>query len=215
MISHHHKTVFVHIPKCGGQSIETAFLNDLGLDWSTRAPLLLRENKNPLLGPPWLAHLLASDYVKYKYMTEEQFDTYYKFAVVRNPFSRVISLYNYLSRDLSLDDFIEGWLKELFVYRNDPEKGQPKNRRMSLFVRPQADYIFGQNERLVDSVFQLENIGNDISTIKEKTGLVSEVLHRNSSKKKVSTSDLSNRNIDTIVELYSCDFEILGYDVTL
>ena len=31
MISHEHKTVFIHIPKCGGQSVETCFLDDLGL----------------------------------------------------------------------------------------------------------------------------------------------------------------------------------------
>jgi hypothetical protein len=31
MISHPHRTLFVHIPKCGGQSVEHAFLNALSL----------------------------------------------------------------------------------------------------------------------------------------------------------------------------------------
>ena len=33
MISFPHKTIFIHIPKCAGQSVEETFLNDIGLDW--------------------------------------------------------------------------------------------------------------------------------------------------------------------------------------
>ena len=44
MISHKHKTIFVHIPKTGGQSVESVFIEDEGLTWDTRAPLLLRRN---------------------------------------------------------------------------------------------------------------------------------------------------------------------------
>ena len=54
VISHEHRCVFVHIPKCAGQSIETVFLEDLGLDWSNRSILLLRPNECPDIGPPRL-----------------------------------------------------------------------------------------------------------------------------------------------------------------
>ena len=52
MISHNHEYVFVHIPKCGGQSIEHVFLNDLGLEWHNRSPLLLRPNDNLEIDSP-------------------------------------------------------------------------------------------------------------------------------------------------------------------
>ena len=95
LISHSHKTVFVHVPKCGGQSIETAFLADLGLDWETRAPLLLRLNDNLRLGPPRLAHLIARDYARYHYLSDELFRSYYSFAILRDPVARTVSLYNF------------------------------------------------------------------------------------------------------------------------
>jgi hypothetical protein len=60
MISHKRKCVFVHIPKCAGQSIESVFVNDAGLTWEDRAPLLLRPNANNRVGLPFLAHLTYS-----------------------------------------------------------------------------------------------------------------------------------------------------------
>ena len=48
MISKAHKTIFVHIPKVAGQSIETMFLNDLNLKWDERSKLLLRKKRKNL-----------------------------------------------------------------------------------------------------------------------------------------------------------------------
>lgn len=62
MISHEHKTVFIHVPKVAGQSVELAFLRQLGMTWEERAPLVLRHNPDPAKGPERLAHLLAREY---------------------------------------------------------------------------------------------------------------------------------------------------------
>ena len=51
MLSHQHKKIFIHMPKTAGQSIETLFLDDLGLKWDQRGSLLLSRNTNRTLGP--------------------------------------------------------------------------------------------------------------------------------------------------------------------
>lgn len=163
MISHHHKCVFIHIPKVAGQSIETVFLNLLNLTWETRGPLLLRENNDSKLGPPFLAHLKAEDYVFYNYMTEEQFNAYFKFAFVRNPWDRMVSIYKYLdfySARMSFKKFV---MKEL-----------PQNlwAKRYWFVRPQAEFIFNQDgKKLVDFIGKFENLNNDFRVACSKIGI--------------------------------------------
>jgi hypothetical protein len=95
MISHSHKVIFIHVPKCAGQSIETIFLKDLGLTWEFRAPLLLRPKSREELGPERLAHLFANEYVKFGYIEASKFNDYFKFAIIRDPIDRILSELNY------------------------------------------------------------------------------------------------------------------------
>ena len=115
MISNPHKTIYIHIPKVAGQSIEHMFLNDLGLSWHNRKDLLLRKKKIFESGPNRLAHLKSKEYTEFGYIDQETFDDYFKFSFVRNPYRRAFSMYNYLgySKIISLSTFVKkGLTKE-------------------------------------------------------------------------------------------------------
>lgn len=214
MISHHHKTVFVHIPKCGGQSIETLFLDDLELDWDTRAPLLLRPNDTPRLGPPRLAHLLASEYLRFKYISDEQYKTYYKFAVVRDPYARVVSLYNYLIPQGDFDSFLFGWLSKQFELKDSYRSYPHEYKGLYHFVRPQAEFIHTETGALlVDEVFRLEDISKWIGELTKKCGLSSTLKHVNKSENRIGMKDLNDQHFKKITELYADDFRIFHYPV--
>ena len=169
MVSHQHKCVFVHIPKTAGQSIETVFLNSLGLTWDTRAPLLLRSNDEPRLGPPRLAHLAASEYVRYKYITQAQYDAYFKFSFVRNPWSRAVSFYKYFGYAgmCSFRWFVKRYLqKKLWTDQY-------------WFVRPQCEFITdAEGTLLVDYVGRFESLQVDFDHVCEKVGLSNTLLPR-------------------------------------
>ena len=216
MISHFHRTVFIHIPKCGGQSVEAAFLSDLGLTWELRAPLLLRPNDEPRLGPPRLAHLLAREDVHYHYLSQDLYDTYYTFAILRHPAARAVSLFNDLKvsdarrQPLSFDAFLNEWLPRQFAFRHSDTTQQydPSNR--FYFVRPQVEYIAGPGgSLLVKDVFFLERIANDFSSIKLKAGLRSQLGHRNKSRDSFTLGNLTDDHHRVIRQLYADDFHFI------
>ena len=180
MISHHHKCVFIHIPKNAGQSIEHVFLDLLGLTYETRAPLLMRPNDRPELGPPRLAHLKWHEYVGCKYMTQEQFDSYFKFAIVRNPWDRAVSIYKYyrFQKTCSFADFVTRHLSDWMW------------QERHWFVGPQSDFICDAEGRLrVDFLGRFESLHGDFQQVCGKIGLPPiDVPHVNLSVSRIEAS---------------------------
>src|SRR5215472_5491948 len=78
MINHQYRCIFIHIPKTGGKSIQGFF------------------------GVAWQNH---KDLARYAQELEPDiFEGYYKFAVVRNPWDRIVSDYNYQKKKSSQAD---------------------------------------------------------------------------------------------------------------
>lgn len=72
MILKEKKIIFIHAPRTSGTSIEKSILNGK-------------------LVPDTMKHLRASQFKK---MFHEDWDKFYKFTIVRNPWDRVISMYH-------------------------------------------------------------------------------------------------------------------------
>lgn len=162
MICHETRSIFIHLPKNGGQSIEHVFLRRLGLAWETRAPLLLRQNDRPELGPPSLAHLKARDYVRLHYVSQALFEQYFKFTFVRNPFARAVSIYKYFGYD-------KRYSFKTFAMRTLPDRLW---REKGWFVGPQVDFLCDDNgELLVDFVGKFEDLQADFNVVCSQIGL--------------------------------------------
>jgi len=229
MISPQHKTLFVHIPKVAGQSIETVFLEDLGLSWDDRGQLLMRKKQKHEKGPYRLAHLRARDYVALGYLDEVTFNDFFKFSFVRDPYARTLSLYHYLgySRIISISCFLDK------VVRKKVEEGH-------FFFMPQYDYLYDPSGKLlVDFVGKLEQISEDAQTVFNKARLQGKQLpHINKSEKglkrglaalvknpslfgclrfgklfsKRKTRELNDLDKECVYKLYSKDFESFNYE---
>ena len=205
MISDKYSCIFIHIPKTAGQSIEHFFLNLHGLSWADRAPLLLRYNPDRELGPERLAHLFASEYVGCGHMEEKQFDGYFKFAFVRNPWARLVSEYNYRKyyNLMSFDDFVLN--------------GFPVNNLYTDRYRhivPQYDFLYDNSGRiLVDYVGRFEALQADFDYICSQIGIAgSKLPYVNSSTKGNGYIEYYNDStIDLVAGIYKKDIENLGY----
>ncbi len=159
MLVHDLQVIFVHIPKTAGQSIEHAFLERLGESWDTRQKYLLRPNDDPDVGPPRMAHLTAPEYRDLGHVNPEQFDAYFKFAFVRNPWTRLASEYRF--RRSSIRAPFRTWVLERF-----PEPGFDDMWR---HVMPQSDYLYERNGcAAVDFVGRFETLAADYRTVAER-----------------------------------------------
>lgn len=209
MIAHPLKTVFVHIPKTAGSSIEQQFLSYLGLDQQSKSALLLREKLEYEKGPPRLAHLTAAEYREYGYLDNTQAENYFFFTTVRNPWDRVQSFYRYLKFDQqhSLNDFVLSHLES-----------EMSSDKYGWFLRPQTDYIYDQYDQLlVDQVCRQEQLQTDFDCIIDKIGLSAVQLPViNTSQTQFSNAEhqeeyLSDASIKKIESLYQRDITLLGY----
>ena len=199
MISKIHETIFIHIPKVAGQSIETMFLNDLNLDWSQRKRLLLRKKKLFEKGPSRLAHLKANQYVGLNYISQKEFNSYFKFSFVRNPYSRAYSHYKYLgySKVCTFDFFVTDVLEK-------------KINQKHFFFISQTDYLYDNTGKLlVDFVGKFENLTHDIKYVIDKANLKTKSLpYVNKSKNEIkrgisklikNPSTLANLKLDNVI----------------
>lgn len=204
MLSHADKTIFVHIPKTGGQSVETAFLKRHGLSWPERAPLLLRPRAPDESGPDRLAHLYAREYVELGFVEQALFDRYFKFTVVRNPWARAVSEYKYERKIAgpSFEHFIVAALREGKPLANDRH------------IVPQVTYLRGKDGSvLVDRIIRFERLGEAFAEVTtELFGAPLPLPRRNVAKNRTDYRAYYNETTRTIVEeYYREDIAAFGY----
>ncbi|MBE9549175.1 MAG: sulfotransferase family 2 domain-containing protein [Proteobacteria bacterium] len=178
MISKQFKCIFVHIPKVAGQSIEFYFYQKLGLNRDNeedRKELLLVNNKDNSCGTEKLSHLSATEYVNCGHISQHDFDHYFKFSFVRNPWARLVSEYRYRSY-ISHKSFKD------FVMKKLPSPGWDDHYR---HVMPQSEMLFDSDgQLLVDFVGKFEQIESDFKKVCVQLGFADHKLpHINSSNK--------------------------------
>jgi len=196
-ISYKNRLIFIHIPKCGG----TSLARSLGFNFSTYHTTIVeaKERINPLL---------------YKY--------FFKFAVIREPIDRFVSLYSYAKMPVSLyhDNINDNpnkkphldyaLLKDASI--NDCVdyllEGKLKHEvKWGLQWLPQTNWIEDKNGNiLVDYLGCFNRLQEDFMYIKNKLKLKSNLSNLNKSeRKKDIKSMLTPKNISILEEYYAKD----------
>jgi hypothetical protein len=192
-----HGIVFVHIPKCAGTSVLKA------LAGRTRP----RDHFS---------------YHVYEQADPARYARSFKFSFVRDPVSRIRSIYTYLRnggngtsdaplceainlRCHDLNGFVEDWL-------------EARHLHIIPLLRPQAHFIFnGYSGRIeMDFVGRHEHFERDCRSVFDRLGLRADVPFENASppgsENNASGEAISPSATARIRDLYALDYEVLGYE---
>lgn len=190
-----HKCIFVHITKCAGISIATSLFGNLGG-----------------------GHLRIPHYQLI--FSQREFDEYFKFTFVRNPWDRLVSAFLFLKKggankidrkwaeeNLSqypdFDSFVNQWVTR-------------KNVNTWKHFVPQYKFLCqpGKKTPVVDFIGHFECINDDFETIQKRLQSKTSLQHLNKTEgvKKKYQEYYTETTKKIVADVYDEDIGIFGYD---
>ena len=184
------KCIFVHITKTAGTSVALTLFDALPYHYQA-----------------WQYRVFYG---------KHDFDRYFKFAFVRNPWDRLYSAFSYLkgggwnkddekwaadhiSHIDDFNDFVVNWLT-------------PERLSSHIHFWPQTDFICDRKGRpMIDYLAYFETIADDFITIADKIGCEKQLTHTNASKRVSYREVYSEEAKQKVAELYADDIQNFGY----
>lgn len=204
IISHRHKFIFVAVPKTGTHSVRQALREQMGEEDIEQVRLF--ENKRfPMEELADIRHGHLTLAQVRPHLPAEDFDGYFKFGFVRNPFDRFISYCAFMTRDQD-------------IFARDPQAVM----RHLLFVEPPRGHILFQPQHsfftdadgklLSDQVGRIEQMQASYDAICTRIGIPSRALDKVNSTRRGDYRDYYDQQlIDGVTALYARDLELFDY----
>ncbi|MDO6566328.1 sulfotransferase family 2 domain-containing protein [Alteromonas sp. 1_MG-2023] len=186
------KSIFVHIPKCAGVSVNRSLFGNLAG-----------------------GHTSIDQYINVYEPTK--FLNYFKFTFVRNPWDRVVSAYTFLQKGgmnkwdekfyeeelkkyKNFKDFVMNWLNE-------------ENIQKHHHFKPQIDFIVDKYQRVsVDYIAYLENMEEDYNYIAKKLNIETPLEQLNQVSRSDYRSFYDDESKNVVQEIYKDDIFLLNYE---
>lgn len=193
--------LFIHIPKTGGTVIE----NEIQKKYIQT--LYNRHKGNRLLASPYnkasFQHQFYTTIYQFRDKLEIDFDNIKVFAVVRNPYNRIISdlFWNRLiNKDFSSDK-VYNVIKNNYLYRDDLDNHN----------EPQYKFIVDEDCKLIENIkiFKTEELNEINDDLNKFIGFDINI------KRNVNNNYnryLNKESISLINDFYKKDFELFNYE---
>jgi hypothetical protein len=210
MISHQHKCIFIHISKCAGSSVENAFgvfRNEPGSLEALRG----WDDKHKL----YRQHATPQQLLDLGLITKKQWDTYYKFVIYRNSWSKLLSDYSWVSRTHKIEDSFENFLFKKGKFSeilNDNSTGSYCGDHLYY----QKDYFYLDGKEIVyDTSIDFDAIENGFNQVINDLGLHPSFFNKKdniTNYEKAHYSHLYSLKSKHLVEkLYTVDIEYFKF----
>jgi len=202
MICHKYKTIFIHIPKTGGTSVEHAF-DFVKIDQQKNtAQEMPRDPKNA-------KHHTAS---KLKKLYPNEFKNYYKWSIVRNPWEKDWSFYKMAKKmnphaKIVFKDFLKK-TEEALLLSGD---GLPTRKFYPLLS--QVRFLKTENGIEMDKIVRFENLKEEWKVVSGKLNKTYKDLKHLRKIDGDIKNDYDQECIDIVARLRKEDIEYFKYDL--
>ncbi|SNS55875.1 Sulfotransferase family protein [Ekhidna lutea] len=209
ILSHKHKFIFFSFPKTGSESVRALLKEFNEADVRVYKEI---DEKNP-----FYSHISPIETLSIFNSNGWDYSDYYKFMIVRNPWKRLVSLYemiyNHGVKKLFRPSF-NNWLQTI---DNKGQGGGGKDymrwRKYGTYSLPY--YAMRKGDLLVDKVIKLENIDSGIREIFDKLEIeLSQEVPKINRRKKTKESYkfyYNNDSIERVYKLYEYEIEHFKY----
>lgn len=170
------KVLFLWMPKAAGMSISRALSFAYGLHY--RALENRSDNFLPTLQAVTFYHSHIPSLVDNGVVSQQWMDNAFKFAFVRNPWDRLVSLYHWLGHKKTGPPF-KDWLQS--VVRANYERPGSQNIRGLYQANRLVDWLRPEGIWLPDYIGKFETLNTDWVTIQKILGITVSLPHGNQS----------------------------------
>lgn len=201
IVSNKYKFIFIHIPKTGGTSIAEPAYGESG-----EGALI------PYLGDSDIVNFGHIRAAGLKERMGAQWDQYFKFCFVRNPWDRLISLYHYFIQDREKTDSALGKrIKAAGNFRKFCMNMD--NMELDAHFDNQTSYIADfDGQSIVDFIAKYETMEEDFRSICDRLGLPAIKLpHYRKSSHRDYRSYYSDEMMLAVESRYKNDIRVLDY----
>ncbi|MTJ29320.1 sulfotransferase family 2 domain-containing protein [Aphanizomenon sp. UHCC 0183] len=214
LISYSHKFIFFHIAKAAGSSIKEAlqsYAQEPEKFKINRPQRMLGDKINPLyeIWESSLWHAKAKDVQKE--FSPEIYNSFYKFAFVRNPWDWQVSYYHFILKEKahirhelvkSMAGF-EEYLKWVINTKNPFPKGATKLQKEII--------TDSQGRLIVDYIGRYETLATDLNYVCQQLNLQTSLPYLNQSKHRNYQEYYNPKTIKLVEEHFQEDIALFGY----
>ncbi len=210
LISEQYRFVFIHIYKTAGTSIQQALTPYVANYYDkviNRVLKCLDKNAkrfhNYYRPQPFPVHITAEQLVAQ--IGREEFDSYFSFSVVRNPWDRMVSMYKFILGNRLHPSY--GVVKRLGNFDAYVEW------KCSHQPMLQTDFVCSkEGELLVDYVGKYENLNADFQFICSRIGIAATLSKFNVSNTRPYQDFYSDESKELVKQYFAPDIEMFDYE---
>jgi hypothetical protein len=211
MISHKHKCIFIHIPKCAGSSIRDFYFDTPRLNWKL-------PNYELLYG--WcpkrkihLQHATSQQLLELDLVKPEIWNNYFKFTFIRNPYDRAVSDYFWLMKDRNIKGSFKDYITKKNVFKPVLSDNSVKEYRGDHILQQTDFFDFSGNYKM-DFIGKFEHLRTEINKLNDQLGISKEFdIHakKNSSRKNHYSIFYTNTRKRLVETYFKKDMKLLDY----